>query len=128
MRRSFRALFLFLFNTGFVLMLMDCADLFYIMCPSGLQETDCFVLVHFAVFLLYSISSNTSPIDSNMGLLFLLPQRTMQDTIIPNFYSNFQFVTCDTILHSSCLPKKTANAVPDSVDHEGALLSRVCGF
>lgn len=34
----FRTLFLFLFNTGFVLMLMNCADLFYIMCPSGMQE------------------------------------------------------------------------------------------
>ncbi len=58
-------------------MLMDGADLFYIMCPTGLQETDCFVLVQLAVFLLSSISSNTSHIDSNVGLLFLLPHSAM---------------------------------------------------
>lgn len=54
-------------------MLMDYADLLHIMCPTGLQKTGCFVLVHL-VFLFYSISSNTSPVDTNIGLLFLLPR------------------------------------------------------
>lgn len=69
-----KSLFLSLFSTGSVLMLMGLADHFSVMCPSGPQETGCNCV---PLVLLCIISSNTSPIDSIIGQLLLIAILTM---------------------------------------------------
>lgn len=95
----------FPFQYGFCFNADGLSRFFYVMCPSGLQE----IVFQLAAFLLSSVGSNTSSIDSIMGLLLLISTLSQ---VIPNIYSHFENGRCYLFFKEAVgLLKKSAKAL-----------------